>query len=95
MSESQTAMDPEQVRTALVRVPHWQVRGREIHRAFDFADFAAALEFVDRIGALAAEVGHHPQLELGWGHVEVRLSTHSAGGLSPADFELAERVDRL
>jgi 4a-hydroxytetrahydrobiopterin dehydratase len=78
------------------QVPGWTVeQGRRLRRAFRFADFAAALAFVNRIGAEAEALGHHPDLALGWGRVEVTLTTHDSSGLSEADFVLAARIDRL
>lgn len=61
---------------------------------YRFADFASALEFVERIGALAEAENHHPQLVLEWGRVEVRWWTHSIGGLHMNDFIMAGRSDR-
>jgi 4a-hydroxytetrahydrobiopterin dehydratase len=61
-----------------------------------FEDFAAALEFVQRVGAAAEAAGHHPDILLhGWNRVRLTLSTHSAGGLTGADFELAATVGGL
>ncbi len=61
---------------------------------YRFSDFAAALEFVQRIGALAEAENHHPKLVLEWGRVEVRWWTHSIGGLHMNDFIMAARSDR-
>jgi 4a-hydroxytetrahydrobiopterin dehydratase len=71
----------------------WTVEGHELRREFKFADFAAALAFTNTIGAIAEELGHHPDILLGWGKVEVTTWTHSAGGLTRADFILAARID--
>lgn len=74
----------------------WTVEAEHhVVREFRFADFAAALQFVNRIGALAEAEGHHPDIELGWGRVGVKLWTHSAGGLTESDFILAAKIDRL
>ena len=73
-------------------LPGWTVEeGKVVHKAFRFNNFANALAFVNRIGDVAEEQDHHPDLELGWGRVVVNLSTHSVGGLSPNDFILAAR----
>lgn len=71
------------------------VRGRELRATFRLADFAQALDFVNRIGALAEKQNHHPDLELGWGRVAIRLTTHDAGGLTERDFALATKIDRI
>lgn len=62
---------------------------------YQTVDFAAALVLVDRIGAVAEEADHHPDLRLGWGYVDVRLSSHDVGGLTARDLRLARRVADL
>jgi 4a-hydroxytetrahydrobiopterin dehydratase len=79
---------------ALARVPDWTLEGREIVRIFVHPDFAAALAFVNRVGALAEEANHHPDIDIRWNKVTLRLSTHSKGGLTALDFDLAAEIDR-
>lgn len=67
----------------------------QIERRFKFKDFVSALEFVNKVGALAEEETHHPDLELGWGRVVVRLMTHKIKGLSYNDFIMAAKIDLL
>jgi 4a-hydroxytetrahydrobiopterin dehydratase len=64
-------------------------------RTYKFPDFKTALAFVNHVGALAEEQGHHPDLLLAWGKVEVTLWTHAVGGLTESDFILAAKIDRL
>lgn len=74
----------------------WQVvDGPRLQKRYAFPDFATALTFVDRVGALAERQGHHPELLLAWGSVRVELWTHAVGGLTENDFVLAARIDRL
>jgi 4a-hydroxytetrahydrobiopterin dehydratase len=73
----------------------WQVGEGEIRREFTFKTFNAAFGLGTRIALLAEAQGHHPELEVGWGRLVVRLSTHSVGGLSRNDFIMAARIDRL
>jgi 4a-hydroxytetrahydrobiopterin dehydratase len=74
----------------------WQRDGQTIVRDLRFPDFAGAIAFVDRVAVQAEELNHHPDILVhGWNKVRLTLSTHSQGGLTPADFELAARVDRL
>jgi 4a-hydroxytetrahydrobiopterin dehydratase len=79
--------------------PGWRLVGIEtalsLEREFRLADFSAALALANAIGALAEVEDHHPDLELGWGRLRVRWSTHSAGGLTLNDFICAARCDRL
>lgn len=74
----------------------WQVvDGHHLRKAFPFPDFVAALEFTNLVGALAEEEGHHPDILLSWGRVEIELFTHKIDGLTESDFILAARIDRL
>jgi 4a-hydroxytetrahydrobiopterin dehydratase len=73
----------------------WQIDEGEIRREFTFKTFSAAFGLATRIALLAEAQGHHPELEVGWGRLVVRLSTHSVGGLSRNDFIMAARIDRL
>jgi 4a-hydroxytetrahydrobiopterin dehydratase len=73
----------------------WQIDEGEIRREFTFKTFNAAFGMATRIALLAEAQGHHPELEVGWGRLVVRLSTHSVGGLSRNDFIMAARIDRL
>jgi 4a-hydroxytetrahydrobiopterin dehydratase len=73
----------------------WQVDGVEIRREYTFKTFNAAFGLATRIALLAEAQNHHPQLEVAWGRLVVRLTTHSIGGLKRNDFIMAARVDRL
>ena len=78
-----------------------QLRGWEVlddhylAKRFEFPDFATALAFVNRIGAVAEREGHHPDLTLSWGTVGVQIWTHKANGLTESDFVLAAKLDEL
>jgi 4a-hydroxytetrahydrobiopterin dehydratase len=74
----------------------WEVvGGHHLHKAYKFPDFRQALDFVNRIGAAAEDAGHHPDLKLGWGKVEVELFTHTADGITEKDYALAATIDRI
>jgi 4a-hydroxytetrahydrobiopterin dehydratase len=76
--------------------PGWRVVDEHhLERNFELPDFKSALALTDRIGALAEEEQHHPDLQLSWGKVGVVLYTHKIGGLSENDFVLAAKIDRL
>jgi 4a-hydroxytetrahydrobiopterin dehydratase len=78
------------------QLPQWQVvNEHHITRAFTFPDFKQALDFVNRIGAVAEQQGHHPDLLLTWGKVEVTLWTHKIDGLTESDFIMAAKSDSL
>lgn len=77
-------------------VPDWKVLDeRQVQREFRFPDFKQALEFVNRVGAVAEEQGHHPDILLAWGKVGVTLWTHSINGLTESDLIMAAKIDRL
>ncbi len=71
------------------------VGGFQLERVFEFKDFEQALEFVNKIGAIAQKQDHHPEIELSWGKVVVRLSTHDVGGVTEKDFVFAKAIDKL
>lgn len=74
----------------------WRREGEAIVRDWRFADFAAAIAFVERVAELAEEANHHPDILVhGWNKVRLTLSTHSEGGVTGADLALAERIDGI
>ncbi len=76
--------------------PEWNiVNEHHIARNFKFPDFTTALAFVDKVGAVAEEEGHHPDIYLAWGKVEITNWTHKIDGLTESDFILAAKIDRL
>ena len=77
-------------------VPEWKVvENHHLSRTFRFNNFREALDFVNRVGEVAEEEGHHPDIGLGWGRVELTVLTHAVGGLTENDFILAAKIDRL
>lgn len=68
---------------------------KKISRDFKFKDFIQALEFVNKIGAIAEDEGHHPDITLKWGFVRLEIWTHAVGGLTQNDFILAAKIDTL
>lgn len=77
-------------------VPGWDVvNEHHLVRAFRFPDFRTALDFVNRVGEIAEKEGHHPDISLGYGRVEITLWTHTIEGLSESDFILAAKIGAL
>jgi len=72
----------------------WAVVGDELRRRYAFAGFADAAAFAAAIAAIADADDHHPELAIGWGRIDVRLSTHDVDGLSERDFIVAAKLDR-
>ncbi len=88
-------LDSTRAAALLAEIPGWTiVDGQRLRRAWRFPDFASALAFVNRVGAIAEAENHHPDLRLAWGMVEAELFTHLVGGLSESDFVLAAKIDR-
>lgn len=78
------------------QVPNWEVVDEHhLLREFRFKNFREALDFVNRVGELAEEQGHHPDIDFGWGRAEIKVFTHKIGGLTESDFVFAAKVDRL
>ena len=78
------------------QVPEWEVvEEHHLRRRFRFKNFREALEFVNRVGELAEEQGHHPDVSFGWGYAEVTVWTHKIDGLTESDFVFAAKVDAL
>jgi 4a-hydroxytetrahydrobiopterin dehydratase len=73
----------------------WDRDGDELVKAVTLKDFAAAMAFVNGVAELAEAADHHPDLAISWNRVTLRLSTHSAGGLTQLDLDLARRIDGL
>lgn len=76
---------------------NWQLSENNdlLSRRFELSNFTEALELVNKIGGLAEAEQHHPDINLGWGYVEIYLSTHDIGGISEKDIALAKDIDKL
>lgn len=86
--------DPE-ITEALAALDGWHRRGDAIVKTFEREDFVGAVKFVDALVAPAEDMGHHPDVAIAWNQVEVSITSHSEGGLTAADFELASRIEAL
>src|SRR5689334_17079455 len=85
----------DEIKPLAAQVPNWTVsHNHHIEKEFKFPDFKTALEFTNRVGAIAEEQGHHPDIFLAWGKVGVKIWTHKIDGLTESDFILAVKIDR-
>lgn len=73
----------------------WATKDDKLYKEFKFDDFKSALEFVNKVGDLAEEMNHHPDIEFGWGYAKVSLFTHSAGKITDKDHTLAQKIDAI
>jgi 4a-hydroxytetrahydrobiopterin dehydratase len=83
------ALSQAEITTRLGSLPNWQIESGALVRTFTFADFRAALAFVNRVGELAEAAAHHPDIDIRYNRVRLSLVTHDAGGLTEKDFALA------
>jgi 4a-hydroxytetrahydrobiopterin dehydratase len=88
-------LSDEEIASGLERLDGWEREGDAIRRTFDRGDFVGSVEFVRALVGPAEEMGHHPDISISWSKVEVTITTHSEGGLTENDFELAARIDDL
>jgi 4a-hydroxytetrahydrobiopterin dehydratase len=78
------------------QLPGWEVLNEHhLHRRFDFPDFVQALAFVNKVGDLAEQQAHHPDILLTWGKAEITIWTHKVDGLTESDFILAAKIDKI
>ncbi len=89
------SLTDEEIERRLRDLGRWERRGNAIVRELRTRDFVASVELVNRIVPVAEEMSHHPDVSIAWNRVTVSLTTHSQGGLTDSDFELARRIDEL
>ena len=85
----------DEIEAKLAALDGWTRSGEAIVKAYVRGDFVGSVKFVDALAAPAEAMGHHPDLQISWDTVTVTISTHSEGGLTAADFELAAKIDAI
>jgi 4a-hydroxytetrahydrobiopterin dehydratase len=88
-------LEDSEIEARLSELEGWKREGDAIVKEFERGDFVGSVRFVESVVEPAEEMGHHPDLEISWDTVKVTISTHSEGGLTAADFELAGKIDTL
>jgi 4a-hydroxytetrahydrobiopterin dehydratase len=88
-------LNPEAIQTLLMEIPEWKLEGDTISRTVEFPSFLEAVDAVNKIAREAEAMNHHPDIDIRWRTVRLALSTHSAGGLTTLDFQLAKKLDQL
>jgi 4a-hydroxytetrahydrobiopterin dehydratase len=88
-------LSDDDIQRRLSERPGWGLDGDALKRQFEFENFVGSVDFVNRITPPAEEMNHHPDICISWNKVDISLSTHSEGGITENDFELAERIDAL
>jgi 4a-hydroxytetrahydrobiopterin dehydratase len=84
-----------EIATRLKAHPEWKVEHGALERTFTFKDFVASLAFVNKVGEAAEKAGHHPDIDIRYNRVRLRLVTHDAGGITAKDFDLAAAAGKL
>ena len=87
-------LDDEEIEQRLDELGDWEREGDEIQKVFEFEDFAAAIRFVNDVAQLADRYDHHPDIDIRWNRVRLALSTHSEGGLTGRDFDVAGEIEQ-
>lgn len=90
-----TLLGADGVRTALADLPHWSGDESRITRTFDAPDFPTAIRIVDEVAEAAEAMNHHPDVDIRWRTLTFTLATHSEGGVTSRDVELAARIDEI
>ena len=88
-------LENDEIEAKLAELDGWSREGDAITKEFENGDFKGSVAFVNELTPVAEEMNHHPDLEVSWATVRVAITTHSEGGLTAGDFELAARIDAL
>jgi len=86
---------PQEILHNLAGMEDWHAGGDVLKKRFEFENFAQSLEFVNRVGAIAERLDHHPDIYFGWGYAEINLTTHDRGGITDFDFAVAKEIEKI
>jgi 4a-hydroxytetrahydrobiopterin dehydratase len=89
-----TKLGEKEVLAELEKLPGWSIAQGKLHRVFEFGDFRQAFAFMTGVALAAEAMNHHPDWSNSWNKVVIDLMTHSAGGLTKNDFELAGKIQQ-
>ena len=84
-----------EIQQALASLPRWQRQGKAIQRVFEFPDFKAAMQFVNKIADAAEQANHHPDIDIRYNKVTLALVSHDAGGVTQRDIKMARRINEI
>jgi 4a-hydroxytetrahydrobiopterin dehydratase len=87
-------LEEEEIEQRLDELGDWEREGDEIQKLFEFDDFESAIRFVNDVAKLAERYDHHPNIQINYNRVNLSLSTHSEGGLTSLDFDLAGEIEQ-
>lgn len=92
---SRERLSESEIGRRLASLDGWTAREGALVKRFEFLNFGSALAFVNKVGEIAENFDHHPDITFGWGYAEVLFTTHDSGGITANDFELAEKVAEI
>lgn len=88
-------IESDELNSWLKKAPEWELEGSEIFRVVEFDEFMEGIEFINDVAEIAEDAGHHPDIDIRWTKITLRLTTHDEGGLTEDDFAVAQRIDNL
>jgi 4a-hydroxytetrahydrobiopterin dehydratase len=89
------ALSNDAIQQGLAKIQGWSYLGKDLHKKYTFKAFLPGIEFVNKIAQAAESAGHHPDITINYNVVGISLSTHSEGGVTEKDFELASKIDQI
>lgn len=88
-------LSDDEVNSAIAKLQGWKIMNGNLYKSFTFSNFLESLDFVNKVGTIAEEKDHHPDICFGWSYAEFSITTHDAGGLTSNDFDLAQAIENL
>jgi 4a-hydroxytetrahydrobiopterin dehydratase len=88
-------LSDEEIENSLADLNDWEAENGNLKKHFEFKNFAESLAFINRVGAIAEKLDHHPDILFGWDYAEFFITTHDAGGITAQDFALAKEINNL
>lgn len=89
-------LNKEEITQKLSKLNKWMIEGNQVSKQFQLKNFTEALSFVNKVGAEAENMDHHPDIFIhSWNKVKITISTHSEGGITKKDFQLAEKIEGI
>ena len=85
----------DEIAGLLKKLPEWDHEEKAIVRVFEFDEYIEAIDFVNAVAEISEDSGHHPDMDIRWCTITISSTTHDAGGLTEADFEIAKKIDTL
>ena len=85
----------QEIKSWIKKAPEWEIEKKILTRTIEFDDFMEGIDFVNDVAEIAEDAQHHPDIDIRWCKITLRLTTHDQGGITDLDFELASRIDTL